>query len=126
MTADCFEEILKYLENDKNTLYSCLLSNRLLCKVSVEFLWKNIWDFKLRSDAQVRIIRTLLACLPNESKQLLHEKEIIIIPTSETSLFDYVSFFKALSIDDIIIMIGFFQKSKISINPYHLNISKKK
>ncbi|PKC73082.1 hypothetical protein RhiirA1_451554 [Rhizophagus irregularis] len=116
MATDYFEEILEYLdENDKNTLYSCLLVNRFLCKVSVKFLWRNIWNFKLQSEAQRQIIRTLLTCLPNESKKLLHKEETIIIPISETSkppLFDYVSFFKAFSIDDFIIMIEFFiQKS---------------
>jgi hypothetical protein len=131
LNADCFTEILEYLENDKNTLHSCLLVNHLLCKVSVEILWRNIWNFKLNSNAQLQIINILFACLPNKSKKLLCEDGTIFIPTSKPPLFDYASFFKALSIGDITIMVKLFQESKklgktgSSGNPNHLNRLKK-
>src|SRR5436305_828907 len=45
------------------------------------------------------ILSTLVACLPNESKELLNENEICIpTPTSRPPLFNYATFCKVLSI----------------------------
>ena len=46
LLEDCLFEIFEYLENDKITLHSCLLTNRLWCQTSVCILWRNIWKFK--------------------------------------------------------------------------------
>ncbi|CAI2166729.1 8763_t:CDS:1 [Funneliformis geosporum] len=93
LPADCLNEIFEYLEDfeDKVTLYSCLLVNRLWCEVSVEILWKSIWN-----------CRTLIACLPIESKEILLKNEIIISPpTSKPPLFNYITFIKVLQINKI-------------------------
>src|SRR6266498_2550243 len=88
--ADCLNEIFEYLE-DKVDLYSCLLVNRLWCEVSVRILWTNIQNYN-----------TLIACLPNESKEILCKNDIIIsTPTSKPLLFNYVAFIKHLSVTDI-------------------------
>src|SRR5438034_5759139 len=48
------------------------------------------------------ILSTLISCLPNESKEILHKNDIFIsTPTSKPPLFDYVSFCKVLSVSDI-------------------------
>src|SRR5438270_4293234 len=92
---DCLNEIFEYLEKDKVTLYSCLLVNHLWCEVSVRILWRHI-------DNKTEILSTLTACLPDESKNLLHENEIFIpIPSSKPPLFNYASFCKVLSVDHI-------------------------
>jgi hypothetical protein len=105
----CIEEVLELLKNDKDTLYSCLLVDRLFCKISVKILWRNIWNFKLGSVASSKILSTLISCLPNESEYLLYKKKIIIsTPTSKPPLFDYVSFCKSLSIDDISRMVNYY------------------
>ncbi len=90
LPADCLSEIFEYLE-DKVDLYSCLLVDHLWCEVSVRFLWTNIQNF-----------HTLIACLPDESKEILYENEIIISPsTSKPPLFNYVTFIKNLSMTEI-------------------------
>src|ERR1044072_6435691 len=90
MSVDCLNEIFDHLE-DKNTIHSCLLVNRLWCEVSIRILWKSIWNY-----------HTLIACLPKESKEILDENNIIIsTPTSNPPLFNYVTFIKRLSIDEI-------------------------
>ena len=43
LLADCLYEIFEYLEDDKVTLHSCLLVNRLWCEIAVRILWRNIW-----------------------------------------------------------------------------------
>src|SRR3954451_22304977 len=67
--ADCLNEIFEYLEKDKVTLRSYLLVNRLWCEASVRILWRNIRNYS-----------TLIACLPNESKEILYKNGIITSP----------------------------------------------
>ena len=75
---DCLNEIFEHLENDKVTLHSCLLVNRLWCEVAVEIIWRNVWNYSATK------FSTLIACLPNESKEILLENGIIILtPTSK-------------------------------------------
>src|SRR6266516_5976737 len=109
LPVDCLNEIFEYLEDDKPTLHLCLLVNRLWCKISVRILWRNIWNFNncyfiprrpLR--VETSILSTLIACLPNESRELLYKNKIFIsTPTSKPPLFNYAAFCKVLSIYEI-------------------------
>jgi hypothetical protein len=108
LPADCLNEIFEYLEDDRYTLHSCLLVNHLWCEISVRILWRNIWYLKsyyFKEDlfkASSSILSTLFACLPNESKELLHKNKIFIsTPTSKSPLFNYAAFCKVLSIGHI-------------------------
>ncbi|RIA81275.1 hypothetical protein C1645_837269 [Glomus cerebriforme] len=114
LPADCLNEIFEYL-SDKKTLHSLLFVNRFSCKVSVRILWeniwKNIWINRINCKQNLRvtssILSTLVACLPNESKEFLFKKEIFIsAPTSKSPLFNYPSFCKVLSIDNICLTIN--------------------
>jgi hypothetical protein len=107
LTADCLNEILEYLEEDRLTLHSCLLVNRFWCEISVRILWRNIWNFKKFQQQypfwmESSILSTLFACLSNESKELLYKNEIFILtPTLKQPLFNYAAFCKVLSIYEI-------------------------
>src|ERR1043165_2807449 len=102
LPADCLVEVFENLE-DKITLHSYLLVCRSWCEISVRTLWKDIWDFKdIITHRSSAILSILIACLPNDSKELLHNNEIFIsTPTSKPPLFNYASFCKVLSIDEI-------------------------
>ncbi len=91
LPVDCLDDVLEFLGNNKATLHSCLLVNRLWCETSVKILWRNIWDLcKSRWDVPFQV---------DESKDFLHENGIFITaPTSKPPLFNYVSFFKVVSI----------------------------
>src|SRR6266498_3616300 len=90
LPADCLNEIFEYLE-DKTDLRSCLLVNHLWCEVSVRILWRNIQNYD-----------TLIACLSDESKEILNKNEIIIpTSTSKPPSFNYVSFIRNLSMYEI-------------------------
>ncbi|PKY32839.1 hypothetical protein RhiirB3_451296 [Rhizophagus irregularis] len=107
--VDCLYEILEFLEEDKVTLHSCLLVNRLWCEISVRILWRDVLSFKyasFQSEASSQILRTLISCLPNESKELLQKNKIpLSTQISKYPLFNYVSFCKYLSIHEIDLMI---------------------
>src|SRR2546421_225185 len=114
LPADCLNEVFENLEDDKVTLHSCLLVNRLWCEVSVRILWRNIWNYSCRSD---NILDTLIFCLPNESKELLRKNEIFISTPSKPLLFNYAAFCKVLSINGVNGMVQFVgYTSIISIN----------
>ncbi|EXX50621.1 hypothetical protein GLOIN_2v1784405 [Rhizophagus irregularis DAOM 181602=DAOM 197198] len=120
---ECLSEILEYLEKDEPTLYSCLLVNRLWCKIAVRILWSNVWDFK--SSYQRRpvskassILDTLIACLPSESKELLIKNKFYISASDlKPTLFNYVEFCKVLSINEINIIVDNVLRIKKSIKP---------
>ncbi|PKC64918.1 hypothetical protein RhiirA1_461748 [Rhizophagus irregularis] len=120
---ECLSEILEYLEKDEPTLYSCLLVNRLWCKIAVRILWSNVWDFK--SSYQRRpvskassILDTLIACLPSESKELLNKNKFYISASDlKPTLFNYVEFCKVLSINEINIIVDNVLRIKKSIKP---------
>ncbi|RIA83589.1 hypothetical protein C1645_880408 [Glomus cerebriforme] len=108
LPADCLSEIFEYLDDDRITLRSCLLVNHTYCEVSVRILWRNVLNFQyirhklFLKYVPLSIISTLIACLPNESKDLLHKNGIYIsTPTSKPPLFNYPSFCKYLSVDKI-------------------------
>ncbi|RIA84330.1 hypothetical protein C1645_832444 [Glomus cerebriforme] len=123
LPADCLNEIFEYLE--EFALHSCLLVNRLWCKISIRILWRDIWDFKhsisYRHQSRIssKILSTLVACLPDESKEILYKNSILIsTPTSNPPLFNYPAFCKVLSINDIcqIIYMGLNIKSSTSLS----------
>src|SRR5256885_1287111 len=86
LPSDCLNEIFEYLEDDKVTLRSCLLVNHLWCEVSVRILWRSIRNYN-----------TLIACLPNDSKEILSKNGIITsISALRPPMFNYASFCKVL------------------------------
>src|SRR5436190_8795241 len=134
LPAECLNEILECLEHDKVSLHSCLLVNRLWCEISVRILWRDIWSFndtvtledQLNLLLQInKIISTLVACLPNESKDLLYKNGIFIAsPTWKPPLFNYASFCKVLSINEIDRMIQQFLEKQPFINLQILSYNK--
>ncbi|GES88004.1 hypothetical protein GLOIN_2v1876445 [Rhizophagus clarus] len=104
LPADCLNEIIEYLEEERLTLHSCLLVNHIWCDISVRILWRNILNFKRYCKTRplwvtTSILYTLIACLPNESKDVLYKNEIFIPAlTSKPPLFNYAAFCKILSI----------------------------
>ena len=72
LPVDCLNEIFEYLEHENKALRSCILVNRSWCEVAVRILWSDVNDYCSLN------IRTLIACLPNESKEILRNNEIII------------------------------------------------
>ncbi|RIA91162.1 hypothetical protein C1645_822391 [Glomus cerebriforme] len=76
LNSDCLSNILEYLEDDMITLHS------------------NTHNYNIIN------LRTLIACLPTELKEILSKNGLNIPPTLKP-LFDYASFCKVLSFDRI-------------------------
>src|SRR2546421_2486104 len=89
LPIDCLDEIFEHLEEDKVTLRSCLLVNRLWCEISVRILWRSIRNYN-----------TLIACLPNDSREILFKNGITTSTSAQRPpMFNYASFCKVLSIN---------------------------
>src|ERR1051325_2574651 len=111
LPADCINEIFEHLEDDDLTLRSCLLVNRLWCKVAVRILWRNVWNYSTWN------FHTLIACLPNESKEILNRNGIVIsTPSSKPPMFNYASFCKVMSVSHVDYKIGLLFLQLISQN----------
>src|ERR1051325_6977301 len=111
LPVDCLNDIFEYLKEDKVTLHSCLLVNRLWCEVSVGILWTSIRNY-----------RTLIACLPKDSKENLCNTGIITSNlASNHPIFNYASFCKFLSINNVNSRIEQFLKNQQSIPPQSFN-----
>ncbi|PKY27836.1 hypothetical protein RhiirB3_529475 [Rhizophagus irregularis] len=122
---DCLHEIIEYFEKDRITLHSCLLVNRLLCEISVKILWGDIKDISSYKTSSLSFFNTIIACLPNESKELIFNNEIFISkPTLQSPLFNYAKFCKKLSITDISKIINYSLGNELTIN--QINIEDKK
>ena len=112
LPADCLNEIFEYLEEDEIALRSCLLVSRLWCEVSVRILWRNIRNYS-----------TLIACLPNESKEILYKGGIsnTSTSTSKSPMFNYATFCKVLSIHQVDCRIRQLLRNQPSILSQSLN-----
>ena len=86
LPVECLSKMFETLHS--KMLRSCLLVDRFWCKVSVRILWRCIQNYN-----------TLIACLPEEPKEISRKKEIIpSTPTSNPPLFNYSTLVKSLSI----------------------------
>ncbi len=112
LPTECLNEIFEYFECSTSTLYSCSLVNRHWYEVSIRILWRNIQNS-----------RTIIACLPDESKEILLKNKIIT-STLKTPLVNYVKFIKNLSIYDINYIIKSVLQNFHSITPQSLNHKK--
>src|SRR5436305_9561084 len=91
LPADCLNDIFEYLEEDRATLRSCLLVNRLWCEVSVRILWRRIRSYNI-----------VISCLMNKLGEILYENGFITsTPISISPTFNYLSFCKDLSVGQI-------------------------
>ncbi|CAG8685377.1 6982_t:CDS:1, partial [Acaulospora morrowiae] len=101
LPADCLDGILQYLHDDAGALYSCMLVNRLWCRRVVPILWSNPWKSRqllIDHTPWPAIVRTLLSCLSEESKQILKNNGIeLSAQTSRRPLFEYIEYCQYLS-----------------------------
>ncbi|RIA87514.1 hypothetical protein C1645_877997, partial [Glomus cerebriforme] len=129
LITDCLNEIFECL--DDKTLHSCLFVNRLCCKISIGILWRNIYDvINIKDNDNIRrrslfFLSTILACLPDESKEFLLNNEISISTlTSKPPLFNYPAFCKVLLIDHICLIV-YYGLEEIQEIPITSSLNKK-
>ncbi|POG71827.1 hypothetical protein GLOIN_2v1774372 [Rhizophagus irregularis DAOM 181602=DAOM 197198] len=100
-------EIIQYFRKDFSTLYSCILINRLWCRLAIPLLWEDPFPkkylFSKIHPTNYHFIEIYLSKLNEDIKTKLYEYGVnnnLII--SNTLLFNYPSFIKYLNIDKIL------------------------
>ncbi|PKC75792.1 hypothetical protein RhiirA1_528515 [Rhizophagus irregularis] len=88
-------EIIKNFQNDYSTLYSCVLVNRLWCRLAIPLLWENPFSIPA---GNYNFIEVYLYNLNDCLKSKLNEYQIIDHYLSPlNTLFNYPSFIRYLS-----------------------------
>jgi hypothetical protein len=105
---DCIYDILKYLKNDRTTLFNCLFVNRFWCKETVPLLYANPFDNQGKN--RHLIIWTLTLCFDEQEtlqlKNLLCiEPYDINITTEYKPLFEYTKYLESVNSIQIIELI---------------------
>src|SRR2546429_3232981 len=104
LSHDIVREVINYLENDHHALHSCILVDRLWCQIGIEVFWRNLWKFRFNVEVTEHtyrfwgaILRTLISCLPNSSKEILTLNGVkISLYNPKVQLFDYPVYSKSL------------------------------
>ena len=94
-------EIIKYFQNDFSTLYSCILVNRLWCRLAIPLLWEDPFSIPTKN---FNIIEIYLHNLNDDVlKTKLNEYRINDDLSPLNTLFNYPSFIKYLNTCKIIL-----------------------
>src|SRR6266480_111152 len=114
---DCIYELLKFLNNDRSTLFTCLLVNRFWCKVTVPLLYANPFE-NLNKKHNYSIISTLINFLNNKETSYL--QKIIscktIITANYKPLFDYPKYIKVFDENIRKSVLNWLKYQKIDLN----------
>ncbi|GBB89077.1 hypothetical protein RclHR1_15740003 [Rhizophagus clarus] len=96
-------EIIKYFKNDFSTLHSCILVNRLWCRLAIPLLWENPFSI---STENYNFIEIYLHNLNDDLKSKLNEYRANDNLLPSNTLFYYPSFIKYLNTLKIITSVG--------------------
>src|SRR6266536_1447313 len=97
---ELIHEIIKYFHNDFSTLHSCILVNRLWCRLAILLLWED--PFSIPTENFIFIAIFLHNLNDNNYKTKLKKYKINddLLPTN--TLFNYPSFIKYLNTQKIL------------------------
>ena len=87
-------EILQHCQDDFSTLHSCILVNRLWCRLAIPLLWENPFSIPTEN---YRFIEFYLYKLNEEDKTKLRDCGINSELLPSNTLFNYPSFIKCLN-----------------------------
>ncbi|CAB5212228.1 unnamed protein product [Rhizophagus irregularis] len=96
---ELIHDIIKYFQNDFSTLHSCILVNRLWCRLAIPLLWENPFSIPTKN---YKFIEIYLNNLNDELKTKLNEYKVIDNLLYSNTLFNYLSFIKCLNICRIV------------------------
>src|SRR5438105_750679 len=107
---ELLNDIVQNFQNDFKTLHSCILVNRLWCRLTIPLLWESSFSiFRLKRHSNVsshkfRFLEIYLHYLNDgDKKRLLEEYRVDsssnLFPTN--TLFNYPNFIKRLNVKEI-------------------------
>ncbi|GBC49712.2 hypothetical protein GLOIN_2v1875650 [Rhizophagus irregularis DAOM 181602=DAOM 197198] len=111
-------EIIQHLRKDFSTLYSCILVNRLWCRLAIPLLWEDPFCIPTQNYSYIEIY---LSYLKEDDKEKFNEYGIInnLLP-SNTLLFNYPSLIKYLKTTRICFSVETWVGTLMNDNPEKL------
>ncbi|PKY32234.1 hypothetical protein RhiirB3_531970 [Rhizophagus irregularis] len=91
-------EIIEYFQNDYSTLHSCILVNKLWCRLAIPLLWENPFSI---TTGNYNFIEIYLHYLNDDLKTKLNGYKIIDSLLTSNTLFNYPSFIRYLNTSKI-------------------------
>ena len=88
--------IIQHLHNDIKSLYSCVLVNKVLCRLAIPLLWKDPFSIKYRGYLTCHFIDTYLLFLNDNDKNEI--EEIKFDSNLHKPWFNYPSYIKTLDL----------------------------
>ncbi|GBB86053.1 hypothetical protein RclHR1_01250016 [Rhizophagus clarus] len=97
---ELINEVMQHFHCDYRTLHSCILVNRLWCRLAIPLLWEN--PFSIKFPKNYRFIEIYLYNLNDEDKAKLNEYIIYNDLFPSNTLFNYSSFIQRLETHKIV------------------------
>ncbi|RGB29616.1 hypothetical protein C1646_795111 [Rhizophagus diaphanus] len=92
--TELLNEVIQYFHYDYKTLHSCILVNRLWCRLAIPLLWED--PFSIKSPKNYRFIEIYLCNLSDDGKTRLNEYLIHSGLFPSNTLFNYPKFIQHL------------------------------
>src|SRR5688572_8117613 len=97
--VEIFRHVFGHFSDDKRSLYSCLLVNKIWCGIAVSILWSN--PFKYINGTSASLITTYLSCLDLNEREILIKSEIDLkLLFEKKPTFEYAEFLRRLKYED--------------------------
>ncbi|GBB84524.1 hypothetical protein RclHR1_01110009 [Rhizophagus clarus] len=99
LNKDVLILILEELIDDGNSLYSCLLVNKIICEIAVLILWKNPWKYVKKRQPLFNVITSHLS---DRSKRELYSHGIDLFTNScARPTYNYINFCRNLCLNEL-------------------------
>src|SRR5204862_1714539 len=100
LNKDVLFLILVELQNDRKSLYSCLLVNRTWCETTVPILWKIPGQYYPTEKAMNILFNVIILHLSEESRNILKNQGIDFFTTRkyQRPLFNYICYWRYLNL----------------------------
>jgi hypothetical protein len=100
LNRDVIYLILLELQDDKNSLCSCLSVNKTWCEMIIPILWNNPWEY-LRMEKCKLLFNVIISHLSNNFRNNLSQKFDFLKDSYQKPLFDYINFCRHLNLSEI-------------------------
>ncbi|RIA95090.1 hypothetical protein C1645_873039 [Glomus cerebriforme] len=118
LNRDVLYLIFKELKDDINTLYSCLLVDKIWFMTIISILWKNPWKFLNLKQKKLQFLNLIISHLSDELKNnLIQDGDYFFTNSYQKPLLNYINFCKHLNFNMIIDIINsaYSNSDKLSI-----------
>ncbi|CAI2198481.1 7597_t:CDS:1, partial [Funneliformis geosporum] len=97
--SELTSHIIQYLRRDLGTLHSCILVNRLFCRITIPILWEDPFSVEFTRERHYNFFDIYFSYLIDDDKKRLSDIGIKINPPPFIKpLFSYPSFIKTLNL----------------------------